>query len=481
MNNSDPATFLTGVLERFSERLTEYLPNLVSALLLLLLGWVVAIILRKILHGLGRAAMAWLGRHHLLERGMKKTTLSGTVPALIGGIGYWGVLLFFAAAAIEQLGLPGLSNLLNNFAAHLPSLLLGSLIVVGGVVLGHMVSEWVSAAIGSEYSTILGKVAQSAVVIMAIIVASDQVGIQSTFLMISLGILFAAVLEASPLPSRSVQGRRFPTSSRLISLRRTYQPGDRVRIDGEEGVVQDITPTIVTIETENGQLSIPPRYSSRASPSWSRVRPMYETELRLIREYLSNHPAEAAARLAELSPSDAASILADQPGEKGAEILERMPPIAAGERLCRMQPQSASALLCRLGPSQATSLLRRLPIDARHAIVAATPEHWSKAWGKALSYREGTAGALMDTARKPYPRISPSPRLSPMYSGNREDSTRSCSLWMRTPWSSAHCRWAACCAIHPTMSSNESCTPGALASVQANGPPTCGANRRSST
>ncbi len=257
MNNFDPAAFLTGILERFTEQLTDYLPNLVSALLVLLLGWIVAIILRKILHGVGRAAMAWLGRHHLLERGMKKTTLSGTVPALVGGIGFWGVMLFFAAAAIEQLGLPGLSNLLNNFAAHLPSLLLGSLIVVGGVVLGHLVSEWVSAAIGSEYSTVLGKVAQGAVVIMAIIVASDQVGIQSTFLMISLGIVFAAVLGGVAFAFAFGAG---PAVSNVIAahhLRQTYQPGDRVRIDGEEGVIQDVTPTTVMLETESGQLSIP--------------------------------------------------------------------------------------------------------------------------------------------------------------------------------------------------------------------------------
>lgn len=125
---------------------------------------------------------------------------------------------------------------------------------------------------------------------------------------------------------------------------------------------------------------------------------MFETELKMIREYLKEHPREAAARLAELPASDAASILADQPAELGAELLERMPPIAAGERLCRMEPESVSALLCRLAPSQATLLLRRLPIDARHAVLAATPEHWSKSWRKGLSYREGTAGALMDTA-----------------------------------------------------------------------------------
>ena len=42
---------------------------------------------------------------------------------------------------------------------------------------------------------------------------------------------------------------------------------------------------------------------------------MFETELKMIREYLKEHPREAAARLAELPASDAAAILADQPAE----------------------------------------------------------------------------------------------------------------------------------------------------------------------
>lgn len=74
MNTTDAATFLSQAIERFTDRATAYLPNLVSALIVLLIGWVVALVLRKILHGLARAAVAWLGRHHVLERGMKKTT-----------------------------------------------------------------------------------------------------------------------------------------------------------------------------------------------------------------------------------------------------------------------------------------------------------------------------------------------------------------------------------------------------------------------
>ena len=125
---------------------------------------------------------------------------------------------------------------------------------------------------------------------------------------------------------------------------------------------------------------------------------MFETELKMVRKYLAGHTREAARRLAELPLSDAAMILADQPAELGAQILVGVPPITAGEYLCRMDAQSASALLCRIPSSDASSLLRRLPMNARHAILDVAPEHWSIPWRRALSYADGTAGAIMDCA-----------------------------------------------------------------------------------
>ena len=125
---------------------------------------------------------------------------------------------------------------------------------------------------------------------------------------------------------------------------------------------------------------------------------MFETELKMVRKYLTDHPREAARRLAELPPSDAAAILADQPAELGAQLLENISPITAAEHLSRMEAQSAGALLCRLPTSEAASLLRRLPLNARHAILDVTPEHWSKPWRGILSYEDGTAGAWMEYA-----------------------------------------------------------------------------------
>ena len=51
---------------------------------------------------------------------------------------------------------------------------------------------------------------------------------------------------------------------------------------------------------------------------------MLDVELRLLRRYLSRHPAEAARALEKLPRQEAATILADQTAELAAELAARM-------------------------------------------------------------------------------------------------------------------------------------------------------------
>src|SRR3970282_1315137 len=78
--------------------LAGYLPYLFAALLLLVIGWVVARILRALFIRLGS------GLNRLLERvnqpaGMRRLRLSQPVLTLIGNVIFWVVILVFAAMA----------------------------------------------------------------------------------------------------------------------------------------------------------------------------------------------------------------------------------------------------------------------------------------------------------------------------------------------------------------------------------------------
>jgi magnesium transporter len=130
---------------------------------------------------------------------------------------------------------------------------------------------------------------------------------------------------------------------------------------------------------------------------------MLDLELKLLRRYLSSHPAEAARELEKLPRHEAATILADQTAELAAGLALRMRWASAAECFGRMDPASAAAVLCRLPPSTSSTLMRRLTLKTRRAIFDAMPHHWREPVEHSLRYPEGSVGAMMDAAPRELP------------------------------------------------------------------------------
>jgi small-conductance mechanosensitive channel len=260
MQLSETTEFFSQVFTELPRRAAVYVPNVLTALVLIVAGWLVALLLRKIVYNLLNGALSWLSRHGTIARGVEKTTVSAKIPKFVSRMVYWGTLLFFLAAAIENLGLPGLSSFVQNLAYYLPTLLLGILIVVIGVVCGHVVRDWLGAGVSdsaAEYAPALARVAQASIVLVSIVVAADQVGVHSTFLMIALGIVMAAVLGAVAFAFATGAG---PSVANIIAshyLQKTYHAGQRIRVQTDEGVIREITPTAVILETTDGMLMVP--------------------------------------------------------------------------------------------------------------------------------------------------------------------------------------------------------------------------------
>ncbi|MBI1355326.1 MAG: hypothetical protein GC160_13335 [Acidobacteria bacterium] len=122
---------------------------------------------------------------------------------------------------------------------------------------------------------------------------------------------------------------------------------------------------------------------------------MRELELRLVRRFLRDHPADAARALEGVSAEERADLLGDEPPESAAEILRLLLPAAAAEALQAMEIRSAVALLARMPPGQAAQKVRRLSWATQDALLRAVPAPWHKPLERALATPAFTAGALM--------------------------------------------------------------------------------------
>jgi Mechanosensitive ion channel, conserved TM helix len=241
------------------EALKGYLPVLLASLGLLLAGWLIALLLRG-LTGRLLGGMYRLVKNRRLRDEMKETGVEQMAPEWIARLVFWIVFSLFIVAAIEKMGLPVLSNLLSGFAFYLPNLLAAVLIVLVGILAGHIARgavAKVSASAGVAQWELLGRFAQASIVLVAILVGVDQVGIEIQFLVAVVVILIGSVVGGMALAFGL--GARTLVGNLLAShyLGQIYRIGQTVEIDGVRGRILEWTPTAVILDTAEGRTMIP--------------------------------------------------------------------------------------------------------------------------------------------------------------------------------------------------------------------------------
>jgi small-conductance mechanosensitive channel len=250
---------LAGVLDQTLERLALYLPNVLGAFLLLLVGWIVAHLLRSTavrLTLLGERALARISS----SRGTVPTHLPQASAKILGSVVFWVVVLFFLTAATQVLGLDTFSVWLSRVVDYLPTVFAGALIIVAGFLVSRLAREVVEAATasaGERQRVLIGRVVQAAILVTAILVGAEQIGIKVTFLVILAAAAGIALVGAVAL-SLSLGAREYVAN--LIGghyLRQRYSVGQHVRIADYEGRILELTDTAVVLETAEGRASLP--------------------------------------------------------------------------------------------------------------------------------------------------------------------------------------------------------------------------------
>ncbi|MBI1355325.1 MAG: hypothetical protein GC160_13330 [Acidobacteria bacterium] len=262
MNATEWAAVVNRTVEAQIERLIGFLPDLAAALAIILVGWALALLARGLVRRIATLIVGRLSQRAELQRGLEQGGMRTRLPALVGYVAFWAVLLLFIAAGVEQLGVTAVSLLLSQAAYYLPRLLVGVLIVAAGMVFGDFAAQWASVAmspIGVVQSQALGRALQVLVVAIAVVVAADQVGIQSTFLMLAFsiallvsmgGVALAFAIGCGPIVGNVV-------AAHYVAKR--LERGQRARVGESEGSISEITATFVVLKTDHGETLVPAR------------------------------------------------------------------------------------------------------------------------------------------------------------------------------------------------------------------------------
>ncbi|TDX99320.1 mechanosensitive ion channel [Thiohalophilus thiocyanatoxydans] len=167
------------------------------------------------------------------------------------------VLVLAAVIAVRLLNIPQLTAWLDMLFDYLPRFVLGLVIIGMGNVVGALLRNITAGMIAQgDGNALLPRLVHAAVVAVAVITGLQQLGIDISFIT-QLSLIILASLLGGLSIAFALGARQYVANLVAQPELTRYAIGDRLRIDADEGVIVEVYRTGLTLETDEGLVSIP--------------------------------------------------------------------------------------------------------------------------------------------------------------------------------------------------------------------------------
>lgn len=167
-----------------------FIPKLLGAIIVFIVGWIIATIVYKLIYQIFRATRL---DYHLERTGphqaLSSIGIKGGITMLLAKIIKWIIIVIFLAASIEVLQISQLSALANNIVLFIPNIFVAVVIFIVGLIAARLLFDIVHAAVLASRlpNTIAGLLANLVkwiVLVFALMAALVQVKIASNLILI---------------------------------------------------------------------------------------------------------------------------------------------------------------------------------------------------------------------------------------------------------------------------------------------------------
>ena len=259
---SDFSDLLLTSVRGFFQSLAAVLPRLFGALLVLLIGWLIAKLIARVVRGLLRSIkFDQLADRVGATEMLRKANITKGAAYLIGRFVYWVLLLFVIITAADVMGWAAISQEISKLISYLPQLLAALIFFVIGFYIAGFVRDIVRGAAGTlgiSAGRVVSAVVYYLLLLLVSLTALDQAGVDTTILTSNFLVILGAVMLAAAISygfaSRDV------LSNILASFfnRRTVRVGQTIEFRGERGKVVEIGALSVTLQLPNAEKLIIP-------------------------------------------------------------------------------------------------------------------------------------------------------------------------------------------------------------------------------
>lgn len=246
---------VAGILDRAANSLGQALPRIGGAIVLLVLGLILASLAGRLVgRALAAAGLDGLAARFGIDRALARVGSSRSVSQLLGAAVRIGLVVVTVVAAVTLLGFAALSGALNELILFLPKLFVALVLVLVGIVVADFVGDRVQR-LGDQMDLPgpLKQVTEAVVIALFVLTALAQVGIPTMILtgLVALLLLAAALTFALAFGLGGRDIARHVSAGRYVSG--AYSIGDRVEVAGVSGTISRLESAITVLATEGGE------------------------------------------------------------------------------------------------------------------------------------------------------------------------------------------------------------------------------------
>jgi hypothetical protein len=185
----------------FANVFGDIVPALLGALVILFAGYLLAKVLEKLVERFLRR----IRLNRMMERGgvMQAVERSGShlnPTRVLANLVFWLVMFAVILVAANALGLESLANVFSELVSYIPSVIAAIVIILVGIVLGGFVGGLISASAGALHGgRALARVGRGGVILLAVFMALQELGIATDIVTTAFAILFGAIALAMSL------------------------------------------------------------------------------------------------------------------------------------------------------------------------------------------------------------------------------------------------------------------------------------------
>lgn len=177
----------------------NFVPNFIAAVVIFIIGWIVAALIGKaVAHLIRSLRIEGTLRGSEVERAINRAGFNLDIGKFIGGLVKWFFIVVFLVAALNVLGLAQVNLFLAQVLAYIPQVIVAVFILLIAAMVGQALQRIVTgsaSAANLPSANLLGSVTKWAIWIFAVLAALFQLGIAAPFVQT----LFTGVIIALSL------------------------------------------------------------------------------------------------------------------------------------------------------------------------------------------------------------------------------------------------------------------------------------------